>query len=182
MVAGGAELHINTLNSFYTAAFIAYVIAFLLIYRGVVAAATRKKFWLNVFPVIIFVLFVSLILFLYFGLDVSRKVIIGANQIFTYSIIIFAAGPQRKTHKKGGTPVRTGFARVGVIVTALGWLLFIIFNALLWYRTMLYPPDLWFFAIAYAPAVYLGLAVAHIVILVGFILWSFHKDTPVPRK
>lgn len=169
-----------SLTGFYVATFILGVVAYLLFLRGTIILITDKKFWINVFPAVIFVIYTPLILALKFILAFSVANILGITRGFNYAIIIFLIAVIIKLLRAKPPILQPFIARAGAVIIAIGWLLFMISDLYIWQSIKTYPPQWWFAAVISSPYAYFGLIITQVIILIGLILLSCHAE--VVRK
>lgn len=179
MAAGGVNLTITDLvSSYYVFALFISIAAFILLYRGAVIMITDKKIWVNVFPIVSFVIFVPSILIAKFILNASAPDVIGIIYIFYYLCILFTVVVISKAlWQKSVKPI----VKSGIISIIIGWILFLTYNTHMWINMTSYSEDKWFFALISTPYSYLGFTIGYFLILIGFILVCF-GDRPLENS
>lgn len=175
LAAAGASLPstLTELVPAYIIATIALIAAYVLFYRGTMMLLTTRKFWLNTFPVVIFVAlnFLIFVLLLWFQVPVVK--IIDIVSIFSYTVILFLILATIKLL----WALQSTLAKKGLWLTLIGWIMFLIANTHLVQIIHNYPQDFWFFALTSSPTayIYLGFTVAHLFILLGIVLTHKHE-------
>lgn len=150
----------------YFISFVVLIIAYLLFYRGVMMLLSTSKFWCNTFPLLIFVVFTSLLFVFQFWFEISMISVINIVSISSYIVILFLiATAVRSLSLRSSVWNSTWFIIIGwtVLLMADIHLVQIVHN---------YPSEFWFFALTSLPTayIYLGFTVAHFFLLFGFIL------------
>ena len=157
---------------FFIVASIALVAGHMLIFRGTVQLLTTSKFWINIFPLLIFVLLNALIsgLFLVFHTSVTISLYFTTGFIFLNVLFLIIA------NIKLLRSAMTQKEKIGFWSLIVGWIAFFVSHNYLTQVLSNYPIDFWFFALTAAPTVYIyaGFTVAHLLLLFGFILSHTH--------
>jgi len=175
LAASGVEIMAYKLIPFYLFAFVAFIIAYLLFYRGAIQLFTEKKFWINTFPILVFIFFAASTFALHFIAEIQTTSLITVSKVFSYSIILFfIAATITFLARKSASLVPIG--KAGIIIMNIGWILFLISDFSLLRSMLIYPRDFWFIALISEPATYLGLTIAHLLILLGIVLNIYHKE------
>lgn len=174
----GIDLKFISLTVIYVVTFPFAVIAYLLFYRGVATLITKKKFWVNKLPIIVFIIFTSLIFVLKFLFEIPAVTLMGITRLFNYSIILLIIAISIRALKQRPAVLTPLIARIGVIIVIFGWILFFISDLYIWQTAKTYVHQLWFVSLINVPYAYLGFTVAQILMLIGIVLASYHTETP----
>lgn len=173
----GIALKFISLTTFYAITFPIAVIAYLLFYRGIAILIAEKKFWINKLPVIVFVIFTSLVFILRFLFGIPVITIIGITRLFSYSIILLIITTAIQALKQKPAILAPLIARIGTTLIIFGWIVYMISDLYIWQTARTFFHQLWFSAIINVPYAYLGFIIAQLVILIGIILLSYHTET-----
>lgn len=164
---------LEVLTPFFLIGTVAMIAAYVLFYRGTVMLLTNNNFWVNILPISVFVLFNALVFSLFFFFPASTIVSIFIVTIFVIISVIVLTG--LNFHLMLCTCMEN--SKKGHLVVIIGWILFLLSHIYITAVLNSYPADLWFFAITSSPTVYIyiGFTIAHVVLLIGFIISHTHK-------
>jgi len=173
----GIDLKFISLTTIYAVTFPLAVIAYLLFYRGVAILITQKKFWINKLPVIVFIVFISLIFSLRFLFEIPVVTLMGITRLFNYSIILLIIAASIKALRtQDDHLISPRVARFGTMLIILGWVVYVISDIYIWQTAKVFP--IYFLALVNVPYAYLGFIIAQLLMLIGIILASYHSETP----
>ena len=162
---------------FYIVASMALIAAHVLFFRGTVHLLTTNRFWINIFPPLVFVLFNALSLGLFTIFHTPVIVSVHLTSVFIFLNVLFLVVANIKLLRSAMTPKE----KIGSWFVVIGWITFFIAHIYIVKVLSNYPTDSWFVALTAAPTIYIyaGFTAAHLLLLFGFIL--SHKHNVVNR-
>lgn len=183
MTAAGITVIVPNLTPLYGGTSFLFFIALFLFYRGAVSFFTTNRFWLNVFPVILFGAFwlFTLIAFFLLMLGVVAVSLMALLELSVIVTIVIAA-TSRYIKQLDHAPTAP-IAKFGAIIFILGWIIYSVSNYYILLTLARYPFDVWFIALVSNAWIYFGFALAHILMAAGLYLAGFHRDIiPQPKE
>lgn len=152
--------------------FLALMSAYLFFYRGAILLFTKNRFVTTVFPLIFGSLFASfftvavlvdkfessaITTLAFWGFILPVNLFLGC--VFLYSFI-------------KGTPLDTMERKPYVLILSFAWFYVFVLNIILWFNLVTYPREFYLLRFATSEGWLLARTIGHLLILVGFILYS----------
>lgn len=179
LASAGVTLVISQLTSFFAVAIIARVGAYLLFYRGMMTLLKAKKFWLNSFPLLIFIILTPFILSLIFIYHFQLAQVGNILRPFHYAIILFLIAIAVRFLKEKSLLLLSKNAQIGLVLFIIGWLVFLFSDIQIALGYVKVPAEFWFLTLVSSPNVSIGFSIAHVLILIAIVLISHHRYKPV---
>lgn len=170
------------LMGLYIISLVAILVSYALFYRGTVLLFTKDKFITTIFPLIFIPILAGLTVISLFIVKIEIFIVLTAIVWgFLFPINIFLGSAFLYLFIKGAF-FDTGRRQPHTLLLSFAWFLIFALDILLWFILAAYPHEFWQMKLASLKGWFVAKAIAHWLILIGFVLYNRYLQYFKPIK